>query len=175
MLTTSFAYAGTNNMLVEIGIAEKEKEVETRKFITLEDLGVTEEEFDLLCSITFTEGGAENDYGQQLVVHTIMNRVEYDGFGDTIEDVIFAQNQFDGINSKNFKRFTHANFGDAYLTVAKNVTEALTIRMNKEMKDYEKKIFFFHNPKYVSKNYMQKNRLVEIVSVGGHRFCGFGG
>lgn len=55
---------------------------------------LTAEECDLLEQIAFAEAESEGTRGMVMVMNVVLNRVEAPGFGDSIEEVIFAEGQF---------------------------------------------------------------------------------
>lgn len=55
---------------------------------------LTAEECDLLEQIAFAEAQGEGTRGMVMVMNVVLNRVEAEGYGDTIEEVIFAEGQF---------------------------------------------------------------------------------
>lgn len=55
---------------------------------------LTSEECDLLEQIAYAEAKGEGVRGMVLVMNVVLNRVEAEGFGDSIEEVIFASGQF---------------------------------------------------------------------------------
>ena len=55
---------------------------------------LTAEECDLLEQIAYAEAKGEGVRGMVMVMNVVLNRVEAPGFGDTIEEVIFAEGQF---------------------------------------------------------------------------------
>ena len=55
---------------------------------------LTAEECDLLEQIAFAEAKGEGVRGMVMVMNVVLNRVEADGYGDSIEEVIFASGQF---------------------------------------------------------------------------------
>ena len=57
-------------------------------------LNLTAEECDLLEQIAYAEAKGEGVRGMVMVMNVVLNRVEANGFGDSIEEVIFAQGQF---------------------------------------------------------------------------------
>lgn len=60
------------------------------------DLGVSDEEIDLIALVTMAEAEGECEEGQRLVIDTILNRVDSDVsyWPDTITEVIYQKNQF---------------------------------------------------------------------------------
>lgn len=168
LLTVNFAYAEEINFEEQLGLFEvfdfsEELTNDIYKFYTYDDLGVTKEEFKILCRIVFTESNLEDDFGQQLVVHTIMNRVESNKFKNDIDSVVFRKNQFDGINLD--------SFGDYNMNNVSNVYEALCDRKDRLVEDWVYNIVYFHNPDGVGDSYLSDNEMVEIVTIGNHRFC----
>lgn len=55
---------------------------------------LTDDEVDLIAWITVGEAEGESEYGQRLVIDTILNRVESEHFPDSVYDVIYQKNQF---------------------------------------------------------------------------------
>lgn len=55
---------------------------------------LTFEECDLLEQIAFAEAKGEGVRGMALVMNVVLNRVKANGYGDSIEEVIFAEGQF---------------------------------------------------------------------------------
>lgn len=53
------------------------------------------EDLELLCLVAYAEAEGESDYGQRLVVDTILNRVDDQRFPSTVYDVVYDQGQFD--------------------------------------------------------------------------------
>ena len=60
----------------------------------IEDPGYSVEEMKLIALIMVAEAEGESDYGKRLVIDTILNRADSLYFPDTIEEVIYQQNQF---------------------------------------------------------------------------------
>lgn len=57
-------------------------------------LNLTAEECDLLEQIAFAEAESEGTRGMVMVINVVLNRVNAPGFGDSIEEVIYAAGQF---------------------------------------------------------------------------------
>lgn len=55
---------------------------------------LSEDELELLAIITMAEAEDQPEYGQRLVIDTILNRVDSPEFPNTIHDVIYSPNQF---------------------------------------------------------------------------------
>lgn len=78
---------------------EREPEVITETvYVEIEPepfyLNLTSEECDLLEQIAFAEAQGEGTSGMVMVMNVVLNRVEAEGYGDSIEEVIFAEGQF---------------------------------------------------------------------------------
>lgn len=56
--------------------------------------GYAEEDVDLMAAVVWYEAGNQDMYGKQLVVDTILNRVESDSFPNSISEVIDQRGQF---------------------------------------------------------------------------------
>lgn len=57
---------------------------------------LTDEEIELIALVTMAEAEGESEYGQRLVIDTILNRVESDlkDFPNTVKEVIYQKGQF---------------------------------------------------------------------------------
>lgn len=58
------------------------------------EVTLTEEEIDVLAKILWLEARGEDDLGQQLVVITVLNRIQDGRFGDGLMGVLSAPGQF---------------------------------------------------------------------------------
>lgn len=56
--------------------------------------GYTEAEIDLMAAVTFLEAGNQDIKGKQLVVDTILNRIDSPDFPDTVKEVVNQKGQF---------------------------------------------------------------------------------
>lgn len=63
--------------------------------IVEENYILSSEEIDLLAIITMAEAEGECEYGQRLVIDTILNRMDSSKFPDTVRGVIYQKNQFE--------------------------------------------------------------------------------
>lgn len=52
------------------------------------------EEIELIALVTMAEAEGECEYGQRLVIDTILNRVDDPHFPDTVHEVVYQKNQF---------------------------------------------------------------------------------
>ena len=72
--------------------------LEAPRFVGLENY--SEYEIEMLTRVTYAEAGNQSEYGQRLVVDTILNRVDSERFaGDDILSIITAKNQFDCVTT----------------------------------------------------------------------------
>lgn len=55
---------------------------------------MTQEEIELIALVTMAEAEGECEYGQRLVIDTILNRVDDPHFPDTVHEVVYQKNQF---------------------------------------------------------------------------------
>lgn len=92
-VTTELSYADTKTEVVQV---EKTVEVdpEVIEEVTVEELPYTDSEIKLIAWVTVAEAEGESEFGKRLVIDTVLNRVESDGFPDTVEEVIYQPNQF---------------------------------------------------------------------------------
>ena len=60
----------------------------------IEEVYLSEDELELIAIITMAEAENQPEYGQRLVIDTILNRVDSPEFPNTIRDVIYSPNQF---------------------------------------------------------------------------------
>lgn len=57
----------------------------------------TDEEIELIALVTMAEAEGETEYGKRLVIDTIINRVESEGFPDTVTDVVYQPYHFESV------------------------------------------------------------------------------
>lgn len=81
-----------------IEIAEIEESVIEQTFVMSED------EIELLALITMAEAEGESEYGQRLVIDTILNRIDCERFDDTLYEVIYAPGQFSSVHNGRMDR-----------------------------------------------------------------------
>lgn len=63
------------------------------------EIGLTEEEIDLIALITMAEAEGESELGQRLVIDTILNRVDHTAFDSTVTGVVYAPNQYECVTN----------------------------------------------------------------------------
>lgn len=80
-------------------IEEEEKVVQTTVPYT-----ITEEEILMMAQVTMAEAEAEPEYGQRLVIDTMLNRLDNSAFGGkTITDILTAPNQYSYGNDRYYR------------------------------------------------------------------------
>lgn len=124
----------------------------------------TKEEVEMLERIVEAEATGEDIKGKILVANVIFNRIEADGFPDTIEDVIFQKDgdvyQFSPISDKRFWK----------VKVTKETRNAVSRALDGE--DYSQGALYFMARKRAKKSsarWFDKN-LDWLFKHGGHEF-----
>lgn len=106
LLTLSMIHSSDNYNIVteEIKIVSPEKissarVIEYKTLVKEEpeefEIDLSEDEINLIASITMAEAEGESEKGKRLVISTILNRLESERFPDTVEDVVYQKNQFE--------------------------------------------------------------------------------
>ena len=65
---------------------------------------MSKEDMELIAQMTMAEAEGESEYGQRLVIDTILNRVDSSTFPDTVYDVLYQPYQFSSIKDGRFAR-----------------------------------------------------------------------
>lgn len=68
------------------------------------DFLLSEEEIDLIATLTMAEAEGESELGQRLVIDTVLNRMDSLYFPETVKGVIYQTGQFTCIRNGRFKR-----------------------------------------------------------------------
>lgn len=68
------------------------------------EIMMTDTDINLIAQMTMAEAEGESEYGQRLVIDTILNRVDSKTFPDTIYDVLYQPYQFSSIKDGRFAR-----------------------------------------------------------------------
>lgn len=79
-------------------IEEAPKPVIMRR-MEIPEVDISQEEIHLIALLTDAEAGGESEYGQRLVIDTVLNRLLTDGFPKTVYDVINQPNQYSPVSS----------------------------------------------------------------------------
>jgi hypothetical protein len=85
---------------------------------------LTPEQRDLVIRTLIGEAAGEPVAGQSAVAHVIFNRLNSGKYGDTIEDVLFARNQFEPWETRREELLREPTHSDAYRRAAV-VTDAV--------------------------------------------------
>lgn len=118
-----------------------------------EEIVLTDEEIDLIALVTMAEAEGECEYGQRLVIDTVLNRLEHEKFPDTVSEVIYQPNQFTSMWGERVKK--------CYVKdeIVKLVKEELEERSNDE-------VMFFRNKHYGKYG-------TPLFQIGGHYFSSY--
>lgn len=113
-------------------------------------LGYTQNEIDILALTVMAEAESEPEYGQRLVIDTVLNRVDDKRFPDNIRDVVYQKSQYTGVTgSRVNKCYVRDDFREL-------VIEELANRTNYE-------VLYFRTKHY-------HNFGTPLFQVGGHYF-----
>lgn len=75
--------------------AKQEATVTQQKVRTSNGTTMSRDDIELIALCTMGEAEGESEYGQRLVIDTILNRLDDSRFPDTISGVIYQENQFE--------------------------------------------------------------------------------
>ena len=78
------------------GVVEKQK--------SEPEISMSKNDMKLIAQMTMAEAEVESEYGQRLVIDTILNRVDSSTFPDTVYDVLYQPYQFSSIKDGRFAR-----------------------------------------------------------------------
>ena len=116
-----------------------------------DNLIYSEDEIELIALVTVAEAEGESEYGKRLVISTILNRVDSNGFPDTIHGVIYAKNQFTSMWNGRINRCKVTD------DVRQLVREEMISRTNSD-------VLFFTAGEYGQYG-------IPLFQVGNHYFC----
>ena len=68
------------------------------------EISMSKEDMELIAHMTMAEAEGESEYGQRLVIDTILNRVDSSTFPDTVYSVLYQPYQFSSIKDGRFAR-----------------------------------------------------------------------
>lgn len=91
--TTNFATYSIPSITTYLSEPEPELEFEPAAYQEIANT-ITEEEIETLARLLFLEAGNQSVDGQRAVIEVVFNRVLSDEFPNTINDVVYAKNQF---------------------------------------------------------------------------------
>ncbi len=98
----------TTKITIEKEVSETEKaDKEKNDIIEANEFEISQSDFELLCKLTFAEASAPRENSNELkaIAATVLNRVEDEKFPNSIQDVIFAENQFSTVSNENIYWF----------------------------------------------------------------------
>ena len=150
-------------IMVSQATVENEMLVESREVIVEEvvqeeeDFGYNEESLYWLARIISAEAKCEPIEGQIAVGNVVLNRVEHDGFPNTIEEVIFQKNQFSPVNN-----------GSIYQEPTKSSLESAE-RVLRGERLVDRDVLYFYNANAVSRGSWVRSRETVTV-IGNHTF-----
>ncbi len=115
---------------------------------------LTDEEVELIALLTMAEAEGESEYGQRLVIDTVLNRVDSEHFPNTVHDVVYQKNQYSSMTGERVTR----------CWVKEELCELVRSEL-KERTDYD--VVFFRTKHYHSYG-------VPLFQVGSHYFSKYG-
>jgi spore germination cell wall hydrolase CwlJ-like protein len=152
---------------LEVILEEEYSYVEDIDSELLEFLGVDQFDTRLLSMVVFGEANLEPQKGQQLVVHTVLNRVEHDKFHNSVESVIYAPSQFCATKLASWGQYTSKNL--------QNVLLVLYVRKFNLADEDAGFLLYFNGESINDAQYAKIYNLEIITKIGGHTFFARGG
>lgn len=134
----------------ELNENEREEEPKISFNDRYANITITDEDIELMARIVFLEANVEPFAGQRMVVEVILNRVLHgDMGGSTIQDVIYAKNQFSTAKNVPIAKPTEQNYLAIYTALTETPITDIDV------------VFFAQRP---------HNDHV-FCKIGGHYFC----
>lgn len=115
---------------------------------------LTDEDVELLALLTMAEAEGECEYGQRLVIDSVLNRMDSEHFPNTVHDVVYQKNQYSSITGE---RADHC-------WVKEELCELVRSEL-KERTDYD--VVFFRTKHYHTFG-------IPLFQVGAHYFSKYG-
>lgn len=151
-----------------LGVSQEtisEQRVLLKNKITRErKIKVTQSEYENLLRIVEAEAGGEDKVGKMLVANVVLNRVENPSFPNSINEVIFQENE--GI-----AQFSPISDGRFYaVSISEQTVEAVNAVLQGE--DNSQGALYFAARKSANQEYMKwfDNNLKRLFAHGGHEF-----
>lgn len=125
---------------------------------------ISEYDYEILLKIVEAEAGGEDYTGKLLVANVVMNRVRSQSFPDTIEEVVFqqenGQTQFSPVSDGRLNK----------VTISSETMEAVNDALKGE--DVSQGALYFVARKYADPDKMKwfDNHLTLLFAYGGHEF-----
>lgn len=134
-----------------IGYLDTRPVIEIKELTYVED--PTEEEIqfgemELIAQLVMAEAGNQDLTGKRYVVDVVLNRVDSDEFPDTVEEVIFQENQFSVIDN--------GAFDEAGWTVTEECYEAVKLEYEERL-NYDILYFSREPSKYASNHFKHQD------------------
>ena len=125
---------------------------------------LSDKDYEILLKIVQAEAGSEDEKGKMLVAGVVMNRVESSKFPDTVEEVVFQ-------NENGVYQFSPVANGTYQSAVATEETRKAVDRVL-EGEDVTEGALYFAARKYAEEGKMKwfDNCLIRLFSYGGHEF-----
>lgn len=125
---------------------------------------ISEEDKWILCKIVEAEAGTEDRIGKILVANVVLNRLENERFPDTVEGVVFQEN--DGVAQ--FSPVANGRYESA--KPKEETIEAVEAALTGE--DYSEGALYFMARKHADSENVEwfDNSLDKVVTHGGHEF-----
>lgn len=131
----------------------------------LSTLELTPEDRDAIARVTLAEAANQGDSGLAGVVYTILNRVISTDFGDSVEAVVNAPNQFEPVaRVGTWRRLPRAGKADQA-----KVDTIVNLALSGRLPDLTNGALFFQNPAIVARRAATGSVPSEMVDFGGTR------
>lgn len=148
-----FYFAPTDNDIVVIELKEEEKNIpckidvgpigyKTLSYSNAEEVLVFD--IDLMAQLIQAEAGNQDLTGKRYVADVVLNRVDSDEFPNTVEEVIFQEDQFSVIKNGDFDR--------AAETITEECYEAVRLEYEKHL-NYDILYFSREKSKYATNHF----------------------
>lgn len=125
---------------------------------------LSEEDMLILCKIVEAEAGCEDYIGKVLVANVVLNRLRDEHFPDTVEEVVFQQD--DGVTQ--FSPVANGRYDSA--VPDEDTVEAVEAALNGE--DYSQGALYFMARQYADSENVKwfDSSLEKVLVHGGHEF-----
>ncbi len=144
-----------------------EPEAAGTKFQDLHPIDWSSDEAYMLAKIAMAEAEGESIEGKAMVIMVVLNRVHAEGFGNTIEDVIFEHHT--NSKGKEVYQFTPVQPGGRWYRVEPNADCWKALRMI-EMENWDESEGALYFEAADREGEWHRNHLEYIKTVGNHNF-----
>lgn len=118
------------------------------EIVPLKDYG----DIDLLARVTLAEAGNQSEYGQRLVIDTVLNRVDNSKFDNSIEEVVTHPKQYECVRNGSIWKQSPNDY------ILQLIDEEITNRTNSE-------VYYFRTKHYHNCGH-------PLLTEGAHYFSG---